>query len=58
VKRLRKVGDKYDAKAVVLAEWKKGRQPVFYQLGFDDVWKKLDHPLHLFNGLATRDELQ
>jgi hypothetical protein len=48
IKRLRKVGDKYDAKAVVLAEWKKGKQPVLYQLGFGDVWIKLDHPLHLF----------
>jgi hypothetical protein len=48
IKRLRKVGDKYDAKAVILAEWKKGKQPVLYQLGFDDVWKELEHPLHMF----------
>src|SRR5207245_1504460 len=48
MRRLRKVGDKYDAKAVILAEWKRGKQPILYQLGFDDIWKKLDHPLHLF----------
>ena len=54
VQRLDKVGRRYAAKAVLLAEWKKGRQPVLYRLEIGhhadakSVWHKLDRPSELF----------
>jgi hypothetical protein len=48
VKRLRIVGARYDAKAVILAEWKKGKEAVLYRLGGDDQWAILEDPAELF----------
>ena len=41
--RMRAVADRYHAKVVVLAEWKKGSQPVFSKLDRSRmVWKPVD----------------
>jgi len=54
LQRLRAVGHRYHAKAVVLAEWKKGRAPQFYTLSRTQpkgdpraAWKAVD-PGQLF----------
>jgi len=40
---MRAVANRYDANAVVLAEWKKGWQPVFYELDRRRmVWSPID----------------
>jgi hypothetical protein len=56
IRRLEKVGRIYHAKAVILAEWKRGRQPVLYRLkkaarkqsDTKAAWAKMDRPLELF----------
>jgi len=41
--RLKAVAEHYHAKAIVLAEWKKGSQPEFYQLDTTtDTWRPAD----------------
>jgi hypothetical protein len=43
IKRLRAVADRYHANSVVLAEWKKGSQPEFYELDRKRmVWRSVD----------------
>ena len=50
IRRLIKVGTRYAAKAVILAEWKKGKQPVFYRLNMEydfevgDPWERIEKP--------------
>jgi hypothetical protein len=54
IRRLKKVGHLYGAKAVILSEWKKGRQTTLYRLNMDSdpesasCWQRLDKPLALF----------
>jgi hypothetical protein len=54
IRRLVKVGQRYAAKAVILAEWKKGKQPTLYRLKPDcdpeieNCWEWLEKPLALF----------
>ena len=52
IERLKKVGVRYDAKAIILAKWKKGKQPVLYSLNLDcnegDPWEKVIEPRGLF----------
>jgi len=45
--RLRAVKDKYDAKEVLLSEWKQGRKARLYRLDFDD-WVELSDPAEVF----------
>jgi hypothetical protein len=56
ISRLEKVGQIYRAKAVLLAEWKKGGQPVFYRLkrsarnqpDAKAAWERMDRPSEMF----------
>ena len=53
IERFKKVGRLYHAKELVLAEWKKGKQPVLYCLNWNceegDPWLRIDAPHDLFN---------
>ena len=53
INRLRKVGKKYVAKAIILAGWKKGKQPILHVLTTSNdprkCWKLLEKPLEIFN---------
>jgi hypothetical protein len=53
IRRLRALWTSYNAKAVILAEWKKGKQPTLYKLarrGNDVrcVWQEMADPLEVF----------
>jgi hypothetical protein len=53
--RLIKVGQRYAAKAVVLAEWKKGNEAILYRLDMEcdpereNCWERIEKPLALFH---------
>ena len=55
IRRLKKVGHLYGAKAVILSEWKKGRQTIFHRLNMDadpesgNCWERIDNPFTLFH---------
>jgi len=55
IQRLVKVGLRYEAKAVVLAEWIRGRQVVLYRFDMGcnpesgNCWTRIDKPLELFH---------
>jgi hypothetical protein len=45
--RLRKVASRYGARDVLLADWKRGRQPTFYALR-RGTWVRIEDPGTIF----------